>query len=122
MIVNLDIIIAGKTATFGFPEVKRGVSISAGGLPRFARLVGHQKGMGSPATRYSADIAFPPACEFMLTGRNIPAEEARTLRMINEVVENDKVEERALAVAKQIASNSPDSLICLLHGKTAALL
>ena len=51
MIVNLDIVIAGETATFGFPEVKRGVSISAGGLPRFARLVGHQKGMQG-ASRY----------------------------------------------------------------------
>lgn len=44
LVMNLDINVAGQTATFGFPEVKRGVSINAGGLPRFVRLVGHQKG------------------------------------------------------------------------------
>lgn len=52
MVVNLDIAIAGKSATFGFPEVKRGVSISAGGLPRFVRIVGHQKGKPFPALSF----------------------------------------------------------------------
>lgn len=42
--LNLDMNVAGQTAVFGYPEVKRGVSIQAGGLQRFVRLVGHQKG------------------------------------------------------------------------------
>lgn len=42
--MNLDMGIAGETAIFGFPEAKRGVSIAGGGLQRFVRLVGHQKG------------------------------------------------------------------------------
>lgn len=45
MVANLDIAVAGENAQFGYPEVKRGVAISAGGLPRFVKLVGHQKGM-----------------------------------------------------------------------------
>ena len=44
MIANLDICVAGKSATFGFPEVKRGITIAAGGIPRIVKLVGHQRG------------------------------------------------------------------------------
>lgn len=44
MAMNLDIAVAGEGATFGFPEVKRGVVILAGGLERFVKLVGHQRG------------------------------------------------------------------------------
>ncbi|RSH82383.1 uncharacterized protein EHS24_007350 [Apiotrichum porosum] len=99
LVMNLDINVAGQTATFGFPEVKRGVSINAGGLPRFVRLVGHQK-----------------AAELILTGRNIPAKEALELRMINEVVPDANVESRALEIAKIISSNSPDSVMALLYG------
>lgn len=44
MVMNLDIAVAGEGATFGFPEVKRGVVILAGGLERFVKLVGHQRG------------------------------------------------------------------------------
>ena len=44
MVVNLDLAVAGQGATFGFPEAKRGVTIAAGGVPRLARLVGHNKG------------------------------------------------------------------------------
>lgn len=44
MVVNLDMAVAGENAIFGFPEVKRGVTIGAGGVPRLVRIVGHQKG------------------------------------------------------------------------------
>ena len=44
MVVNLDLAVAGQSATFGFPEAKRGVTVGAGGVPRLARLVGHNKG------------------------------------------------------------------------------
>ncbi len=44
MVMNLDIAVAGEGAILGFPEVKRGVVILAGGLERFVKLVGHQRG------------------------------------------------------------------------------
>lgn len=50
MVMNLDIAVAGESATFGFPEVKRGVVILAGGLERFVKLVGHQRGESARAS------------------------------------------------------------------------
>lgn len=44
MVVNLDMAIAGQSATLGFPEAKRGVTVGAGGIPRLVRLVGHTRG------------------------------------------------------------------------------
>lgn len=99
MTVNLDLVVAGETATFGFPEVKRGVSVLAGGVPRFVRLVGHARAM-----------------ECVLTGRNIPAREALGMGMINAVVPDDEVEKKALEIAGAIAENSPDSVVSLMYG------
>jgi enoyl-CoA hydratase/carnithine racemase len=45
MLVNLDLAVAGQSATLGFPEAKRGVTVGAGGIPRLVRLVGHTRGM-----------------------------------------------------------------------------
>lgn len=44
MVVNLDMAVAGQSATLGFPEAKRGVTVGAGGIPRLVRLVGHTRG------------------------------------------------------------------------------
>lgn len=44
MVVNLDLAVAGESATLGFPEAKRGVTVGAGGIPRLVRLVGHTRG------------------------------------------------------------------------------
>lgn len=44
MVVNLDLAVAGESATFGFPEAKRGVTVGAGGVPRLVRMVGHTRG------------------------------------------------------------------------------
>ncbi|GMK54927.1 hypothetical protein CspeluHIS016_0115130 [Cutaneotrichosporon spelunceum] len=99
MVMNLDISVAGEGATFGFPEVKRGVVILAGGLERLVKLVGHQR-----------------ACELALTGRNISPQEAKSLGMINYVVPDDQVDAKALEIAKTIASNSPDSVMATLYG------
>jgi len=93
MVVNLDLAVAGQSATFGFPEAKRGVTVGAGGVPRLARLVGHNKAM-----------------ELCLTGRPIPAQEALQLRILNAVVPDDQVDAEAVKLASQIAANSPDSI------------
>lgn len=58
-----------------------------------------------------------PAAELLLTGRNIPAQEALQLGLVNAVVPDDQVEAKALDFAKAIAANSPDSIIVLMHGK-----
>ncbi|KAF4435639.1 enoyl- hydratase, partial [Fusarium albosuccineum] len=56
MAVNCDIVVASSTATFGLPEVKRGVTPFGGVLPRLMKTVGRQR-----------------AAELALTGRAVSA-------------------------------------------------
>lgn len=43
MLTNLDVVVAGESATLSLPEAKRGVPAGGGGLPRLVYLVGRQK-------------------------------------------------------------------------------
>lgn len=97
--VNCDLVVASEGATFGLPEVKRGLSPFAGALPRLIRTVGLQR-----------------ASEFALTGRTITAQEAYGWGLVNKVVPQADVVPEALKYAKMIAENSPDSVICTRAG------
>lgn len=44
MMLNLDMVFAGTSSIFGLPEVSRGITVGAGGIPRLVRLIGRQKG------------------------------------------------------------------------------
>jgi Enoyl-CoA hydratase/carnithine racemase len=109
MIINSDIVIAASRALIGLPEVKRGVVALAGALPRLVRTVGKQRAM-----------------EMVLTGRSLSAAEAEKWGLVNEVVDVDangkdedisaKVLQKALAVAAEIAGNSPDSVLVSREG------
>ncbi|KAJ5149987.1 hypothetical protein N7448_001565 [Penicillium atrosanguineum] len=109
MIINSDIVIAASRALIGLPEVKRGVVALAGALPRLVRTVGKQRAM-----------------EMVLTGRSLSAGEAERWGLVNEVVSVDEKEKdevisaavvsSALAVAKEIAGNSPDSVLVSREG------
>lgn len=101
MIINADIVVAAPTATIALPEVKRGVVALAGALPRLVRTVGKQRAM-----------------EMSLTGRTIPAQEAREWGLVNQVVgdgEGEVVKE-ALRLAEMIVDNSPDAVIVTREG------
>lgn len=95
-IVNCDLVVAAKKATFALPEVKIGVAAQAGALPRLIKTVGK-----------------PRAMEMALTGRTLTADEAREWGLINKVVGDGEGEvvEAAVEYAKAIAANSPDSVI-----------
>lgn len=99
MIVNADIVIAETHAVFGLPEVKIGVVALAGALPRLVRTVGKQRAM-----------------ELALTGRTLPAEEAREWGLVNKVVGKGESVKEALKMAELIAANSPDSIIVTKKG------
>jgi enoyl-CoA hydratase/carnithine racemase len=88
--------VAAKKATFALPEVKIGVTASAGALPRLIRTVGR-----------------PRAMDMALTGRTIAASEALEWGLINQVVgdEEGEVVHAAVKYAKMIAANSPDAVI-----------
>jgi enoyl-CoA hydratase len=85
-----DIRLATPDATFGLPEPKRGLMADGGTTARLPRQLG-----------WSA------AMELLLTGRTVSAERALRLGLLNEVVPQDELEERAATWAREIAANAP---------------
>jgi enoyl-CoA hydratase/carnithine racemase len=88
-----DLIIASQNAIFALPEVKVGFLAAAGGIQRLIRQIGRG-----------------PAVEMLLTGRHVKADEALSLGIVGEVVEQDKLMEVALKKAREIASVSPSAI------------
>jgi len=90
VLMACDICIAAKSAKLGQPEINLGVHPGFGGTQRLPRLVGRMK-----------------AKELLLTGRNIDADEAFDIGLVNMVVEDDKLIETAHKIADKIAEKSP---------------
>lgn len=85
-----DLRIASEDAVFGHPEASLGLTLAYAGSARLARLVG-------PAR----------AKELMFTARRLSAQDALVVGLVNEVVPRASVLPRAVAVAREIAQNSP---------------
>ncbi|HWD07418.1 MAG TPA: enoyl-CoA hydratase-related protein [Amycolatopsis sp.] len=77
-----DLRVAGHSAKFGLPEVQLGLIPGAGGTQRLARLVG-------PAR----------AKDIVATGRQIGAEEAHRIGLVDRVVPDDEVAATAFELA-----------------------
>jgi len=84
-----DICIAAKSAKLGQPEINLGIHPGFGGTQRLPRLVGKMK-----------------AKELLFIGRNIDADEAFQIGLVNMVVEDEKLMETAEKIAGKIASKS----------------
>lgn len=93
MALACDIRIAGRSASFGVPEAKLGAMPTATGTMRLPLLVGRGQ-----------------ALRLMLTAQPIDAEEAYRIGIFDELVDDDKLLDRALEVAHQIASVSPKAV------------
>lgn len=91
--VRCDLRVCAAGARLGMPPAKLGLIYGHTGLERFIDVI------GIAATR-----------ELFLTGRAVSAERALALGLVGEVVPDDEVEERALALAAEIAGNAPLSL------------
>lgn len=98
-VVNCDIVLAAEEATFGLPEVRRGVAAIGGALPRLIRSVGLQR-----------------ASEFALTGRTVTANEMHQWGIVNRVVSQEDLITQSVKLALDIAKNSPDSIVCTRAG------
>lgn len=85
-----DLIVAANNASFGLPEVKRGIVPGAGGMLRLPRR-----------------ISYHIAMEMILTGEMLPAQRAHDIGLVNRLFEPGKALEGALALARIIAQNGP---------------
>jgi enoyl-CoA hydratase/carnithine racemase len=85
--------IASESAKFGQPEVKLGVMPGYGGTQRMPRLVGRGR-----------------ALKLILSGDIIDAAEAYRIGLVDELVPNATLIERAETVLKKIIANAPLSI------------
>lgn len=88
-----DLIVAGETASFGLPEVARGLVAGSGGLVRLPQRI-------------------PPAIamEYALTGEKMDARTAHGWGLVNRLCAPGAALETALSLAAKIARNAPLSV------------
>jgi enoyl-CoA hydratase len=84
-----DFRVASERAKLGQPEILLGVIPGGGGTQRLARLVGPAK-----------------AKDMILTGRQVGAEEALRIGLVDEVVAPDALHDRAYALAAELAQGA----------------
>jgi E-phenylitaconyl-CoA hydratase len=90
LLLATDMRVAATHATFGLPEVKRGVLPANGGTQRILD-----------------QLPFVVGMEMLLTGDSIDAERALALGLVNQVVAPDELLDVALTYAHRVAANAP---------------
>ncbi len=85
-----DLRLAAAGAQLSFPEVKLGVIPGWGGTQRLAQLVGPSR-----------------AKQMIFSGERVDAEAAEWWGLVNEVVPNEQLPQRARELAEAIAANGP---------------
>jgi enoyl-CoA hydratase/carnithine racemase len=88
-----DIRVASTTATVGLTETSLAIIPGAGGTQRLPRVVG-----------------IPRAKEMILRARRITGQEGVDIGLFLEAVEPDRLLERAMEIAREIAANGPVAL------------
>lgn len=88
--MSCDFRLASENAVFGQPEVGLGITPGFGGTQRLARTVG--KGY---------------AKQMIYTARNIKADEALRIGLVNSVYPQEELMNMALKIASQICANAP---------------
>jgi enoyl-CoA hydratase/carnithine racemase len=81
-----DFRVASESARFGQPEILLGIIPGGGGTQRLARLIGPAK-----------------AKDLIFTGRQVRADEALAIGLVDEVVPADQVVDHAIGRAAQLA-------------------
>ena len=87
------LIVASTTATFGLPEVRRGLVATSAGLFRVPRA-----------------LPLNVAREMLLTGDPVSAQRLADLGVVNRVVEPGTTVAEAIALAERIEHNAPTSI------------
>jgi enoyl-CoA hydratase len=90
LVLACDLVVAGRTAGFGVPEVKRSL-VAAGGA----------------AVLLPQRVPRAVALELLLTGEPIDAERAAAVGLVNRVVDEGTALDAAVELATTIAANGP---------------
>jgi len=85
-----DLVVAGRSAVLGLPEVAVGVVPGGGGTQLLTRRLGWSR-----------------AADLVLTARKVDAEEAYRLGLVDRLVDPGSAAAQAYSLAAQIAANSP---------------
>jgi enoyl-CoA hydratase len=93
-----DIRVAGESAVFGITEVARGL------FP-----------LGGSTVRLRRQIPYTIAAELLLTGRRVPAQEAKEIGLIGHVVPDGQAVDKAMEIAGLIADAGPLSVKAVLR-------
>jgi enoyl-CoA hydratase/carnithine racemase len=91
--ITCDLRICAAGAKLGMPPAKLGLIYGHTGLRKFLDTIG-----------------LPHTKELFLTGRNVGAERAERIGLVNEVVGDDELERESVALAAAIAQNAPLSM------------
>jgi enoyl-CoA hydratase/carnithine racemase len=91
--LTCDLRVCASGAMLGMPPAKLGLIYGHTGLRKFLDAVG-----------------LPRTKELFLTGRNLEASRAEQIGLVNEVVDDKRLEEVAVELAASIAANAPLSL------------
>src|SRR5687767_3099000 len=94
----MEVRVAGESATFGVAEVRRGL------FP-----------LGGSTVRLQKQIPYTLAAELLLTGRHVPAAEAKEIGLIGHVVPDGAALAKARELADLIAANAPLSVQAVLR-------
>lgn len=88
LVLMSDIVIAGADARFAYLEATMGFH-------------------GGMMAGFPGRMLYKPGLQWLLTGDSMPAERAREIGLINEVVEVGAAFDRAMVLARRIAANAP---------------
>src|SRR5262252_5947172 len=98
LVLAADLVVAADHATFSLPEATLGIIPDAGGVLRLPRR-----------------LPRPLALELLLTGRAMPAHEALSRGLVNQVVPGDQLVPAARALAARIAASAPLAVAAILE-------
>ncbi|ODU07133.1 MAG: enoyl-CoA hydratase [Pseudonocardia sp. SCN 72-86] len=95
--------VSGADARYGLPEVRLGLIPGAAGTQRLPRLVGRGR-----------------AIDIMATARQVPADEAKAIGLVDRLVAAGEASEAALQLATQLAALSRPALAAVVRTVDAA--
>jgi enoyl-CoA hydratase len=90
IVLNCDMIAAAETATFGLPEVTRGIMPGGGGTRLLSKRIGVHR-----------------AKEWTCTGKMVSGEEANSAGLLNILAKPSELRTKALELAVKISKNAP---------------